>query len=167
MKKIVLAAALGLVACHGALAAGEKIAVVTPYLSAVATAEMVNGFKKEAAAKGWTVDVVDTAGDMGAFASRIEDVAATKPAGIVLVSVNPEQVQAQVDKAAAAGIPVVTIDGAKNKSVVTNVTSDNYVLGKTSQISCSRQLAARAILFVSFIRHIPAFASVKSHLMMR
>ena len=71
MKKIVLAAALGLVACHGALAAGEKIAVVTPYLSAVATAEMVNGFKKEAAAKGWTVDVVDTAGDMGAVASRI------------------------------------------------------------------------------------------------
>ena len=131
MKKIVLAAALGLVACHGALAAGEKIAVVPPYLSAVATAEMVNGFKKEAAAKGWTVDVVDTAGDMGAFASRIEDVAATKPAGIVLVSVNSEQVQAQVDKAAAAGIPVVTIDGAKNKSVVTNVTSDNYVLGKT------------------------------------
>jgi hypothetical protein len=30
-----------------------------------------------------------------------------------------------------AGIPVVTIDGAKNGSTVLNVTSDNYVLGKT------------------------------------
>src|SRR5690606_1418443 len=36
-----------------------------------------------------------------------------------------------VDKAKAAGIPVVTIDGAKNDSTVLNVTSDNYVLGKT------------------------------------
>jgi len=131
MKFALTLAAAGLVLSSAAYAAGEKIAVVTPYLSAVATKEMVDTFKTEAAAKGWTVDVVDTAGDMGAFASRLEDVTSKKPAGIVLVSVNPEQVQAQVDKAAAAGIPVAAMDGAKNKSVIVNVTSDNYVLGKT------------------------------------
>ncbi len=114
-----------------AMAADKTVAVVTPYLAAVATAEMVDGFKAQAAGRGWTVDVVDTAGDMAAFASRIEDVTSRKVDAVVLVSVNPEQVQAQVDKAAAAGMPVVTLDGARNKSVALNVTSDNYALGKT------------------------------------
>jgi ribose transport system substrate-binding protein len=112
-------------------AAGEKIALLTPYLAAVATAEMVDSFKAEAGAMDWQVDVVDTAGDLPALASRVEDVTAAKVDAIVLFSVDPAQIQAQVDAAKAAGIPVVTIDGAKNDSTVLNVTSDNYVLGKT------------------------------------
>jgi len=114
-----------------ALAAGEKVSVITPYLSATATAEMVEAFKAQAAEKGWTVDVVDTAGDMGAFAGRVEDATTSGANAIVLVSVDPAQIQDQVDKAKAAGIAVVTIDGAKNASTVLNVTSDNYVLGET------------------------------------
>jgi ribose transport system substrate-binding protein len=112
-------------------AAGEKVALVTPYLSAVATKEIADTFAKEAETLGWSLDVIDTGGDMGAFASRIEDVTAAGVAAIVLVSVDPAQVQDQVDKAKAAGIPVVTLDGAKNPSTALNVTSDNYVLGKT------------------------------------
>jgi ribose transport system substrate-binding protein len=114
-----------------ALAAGEKVSVITPYLSATATAEMVEAFKAQASEKGWTIDVVDTAGDMGAFASRVEDATTGGANAIVLVSVDPAQIQDQVDKAKAAGIAVVTIDGAKNASTVLNVTSDNYVLGET------------------------------------
>lgn len=113
------------------LAAGEKVSVITPYLSATATAEMVDAFKAQAGEKGWVIDVVDTAGDMGAFASRVEDATTSGANAIVLVSVDPAQIQDQVDKAKAAGIPVVTIDGAKNASTVLNVTSDNYVLGET------------------------------------
>ena len=112
-------------------AAGEKIALLTPYLAAVATAEMVDSFKAEAGAMDWQVDVVDTAGDLPALASRVEDVVAAKVDAIVLFSIDPAQIQAQVDAAKAAGIPVVTIDGARNDSTVLNVTSDNYVLGKT------------------------------------
>ena len=107
------------------------MALLTPYLAAVATAEMVDAFKAEAEKMQWTVDVVDTAGDMPALASRVEDVVAAKVNAIVLFSIDPAQIQAQVDAAKAAGIPVVTIDGAKNGSTVLNVTSDNYVLGKT------------------------------------
>jgi ribose transport system substrate-binding protein len=114
-----------------AFAAGEKVAVITPYLSAVATKEMVDTFKAEAAKMQWDIEVLDTAGDVAALASRVEDKTAAGVNAIVLVSVDPAQIQAQVDKAAAAKIPVVTIDGAKNASVVVNVTSDNYVLGQT------------------------------------
>ncbi len=118
-------------ALTGAEAAGERVAVLTPYLAAVATAEMIDGFKAEAGTMQWTVDVVDTAGDLPGLASRVEDVTAAGVDAIVLVSIDPAQIQAQVDAAKAAGIPVVTIDGARNGSTVLNVTSDNYVLGKT------------------------------------
>lgn len=120
-----------LLGATAAQAAGERVSVLTPYLSAVTTAEMAEAFKAEAAKHDWSVDVVDTGGDMGALASRVEDVTAAKVAAIVLISIDPAQIQDQVSKAKAAGIPVVTIDGAKNDAVAVNVTSDNYVLGAT------------------------------------
>lgn len=128
---LALSAAVLMTSATGVLAAGEKVSVLTPYLSAVATADMIDAFKAQADKLGWSVDVVDTAGDMGAFASRLEDATTKGADAIVLVSVDPAQIQDQVDKAKAANIPVVTIDGAKNASTVFNVTSDNYVLGET------------------------------------
>jgi ribose transport system substrate-binding protein len=126
-----LAATLSLGVSPAALAAGEKVSVITPFLAAIATGEMIEAFKAKAAEYQWTVDVVDTAGDMAAFASRVEDATTSGANAIVLVSVDPAQIQDQVDKAKVAGVPVITIDGAKNASTVLNVTSDNYVLGET------------------------------------
>jgi len=126
-----LAATLALGVSPAALAAGEKVSVITPFLAAIATGEMIEAFKAKAAEYQWSVDVVDTAGDMAAFASRVEDATTSGAKAIVLVSVDPAQIQDQVDKAKAAGVPVITIDGAKNASSVLNVTSDNYALGET------------------------------------
>lgn len=126
-----LASILALGVSPAAMAAGEKVSVITPFLAAIATGEMIEAFKAKATEYQWTVDVVDTAGDMAAFASRVEDATTSGAKAIVLVSVDPAQIQDQVDKAKAAGVPVITIDGAKNASSVLNVTSDNYVLGET------------------------------------
>jgi ribose transport system substrate-binding protein len=126
-----VAMAAAVMAGAAAPAAAETVSVLTPYLSAVATGEMVDTFKAEAAAHGWTVSVVDTAGDLGALASRVEDVIAAHAGAIVLVSINPAQIQDQVGKAAAAGIPVFAIDGAAGPGVTLNVTSDNHALGRT------------------------------------
>lgn len=114
-----------------AFAAGERIAVVTPYLSATATADMIEAFQARAEEEEWSVEVFDTAGDIGAFASRLEDVATSGVDAVVIASLDPAQVQDQVDAVSEAGIPVVTIDGATNDAVAVNVTSDNYVLGET------------------------------------
>lgn len=126
-----LAATLALGVSPAAMAAGEKVSVITPFLAAIATGEMIEAFKAKATEYQWSVDVVDTAGDMAAFASRVEDATTSGAKAIVLVSVDPAQIQDQVDKAKAAGVPVITIDGARNESSVLNVTSDNYVLGET------------------------------------
>lgn len=138
-----LAATLALGVSPAALAAGEKVSVITPFLAATATGEMIEAFKAKAAEYQWTVDVVDTAGDMGAFASRVEDATTSGANAIVLVSTDPAQIQDQVDKAKAAGIPVITIDGAKNASTALNVTSDNYVLGETMSMFLFEQLGGK------------------------
>ncbi|MGK9167873.1 substrate-binding domain-containing protein [Inquilinus limosus] len=129
--RAVAVAATAVTAGAAASAAAETVSVLTPYLSAVATSEMVETFKADAAARGWTVSVVDTAGDFGALASRVEDVINARTGAIVLVSINPAQIQDQVGKAAAAGIPVFAIDGATAPGVTLNVTSDNHALGRT------------------------------------
>ncbi|WP_211230492.1 substrate-binding domain-containing protein [Inquilinus limosus] len=129
--RVVAVAATAVAAGAAAPAAAETVSVLTPYLSAVATGEMVETFKADAAARGWTVSVVDTAGDFGALASRVEDVVNARTGAIVLVSINPAQIQDQVGKAAAAGIPVFAVDGATGPGVTLNVTSDNHALGKT------------------------------------
>jgi ribose transport system substrate-binding protein len=138
-----LAATLSLGVSPAALAAGEKVSVITPFLAATATSEMIEAFKAKAAEYQWTVDVVDTAGDMGAFAGRVEDATTSGVNAIVLVSTDPAQIQDQVDKAKAAGIVVVTIDGAKNASTALNVTSDNYVLGETMSKFLFEQLGGK------------------------
>lgn len=114
-----------------AFAEGERVAVVTPYLSAIATAEMVESFQERAAEYDWAVEVFDTSGDIGAMASRIEDVTTSSVDAIVIVSIDPAQLQDQVDRAAGAGIPIIAIDGSRNEALALNVTSDNYVLGQT------------------------------------
>lgn len=122
--------ALGLVASAPALAAGEKVAFLTPYLSAVATKDMADSFEAAATQRGWQVQIVDTGGDFGALASRLEDATVSGVDAIVVASINPAQVQDQVNQAAAAGIPVFAIDGAAGEGVTLNVTSDNYAMGE-------------------------------------
>ena len=112
-----------------ASAHAEDIAVLTPYLSSVATNEMIETFKSESAAKGWTVNVVDTRGDFQQLASRVEDVANAGVKAIVLVSVDPNQIGDQVAAAADKGIPVIALDGALAKGVAINITTDNFALG--------------------------------------
>src|SRR5216683_2951663 len=50
------------------------IAVVTPYLAQPGTQFMVEAFQAYGKEKGWTVNVIDTAGDVAGAVSRLEDV---------------------------------------------------------------------------------------------
>lgn len=125
---LTLAAAMAL--GQPALAEGQRVAFLTPYLSAVATNDMAQSFEAEATARGWEVQVIDTNGDFGILANRLEDVVSAKVDAIVVASINPAQVQDQISKAAAADIPVFAIDGATADGITLNVTSDNYAMGE-------------------------------------
>ena len=120
----------------GALAAGltataafaqERVAVITPYLAQPGTQFYVDGFEAAAGDFGWDVNVIDTAGDVAAVISRIED-AVTQGVDAIVINVDPAQVEAGLAIAEDAGIPVVGMDAGMSPYVAVNVTSNGYAM---------------------------------------
>jgi ribose transport system substrate-binding protein len=103
------------------------VAVVTPYLAQPGTQFMVEAFQAAAEERGWTVNVIDTAGDVAAAVSRLEDVA-TQGVDAIVINVDPTQVSAGLAAAQAAGIPVFGMDAGSDPALVTNVTSNGYAM---------------------------------------
>ncbi len=103
------------------------IAVVTPYLAQPGTQFMVEAFQAYGKEKGWTVNVVDTAGDVAAAVNRLEDVAGQGVDAIV-INVDPAQVSAGLQAAKKANIPVFGMDAGTDPLIVANVTSNGYAM---------------------------------------
>lgn len=135
---ITLIVAIGLAACGsanngtgGSGGEGSKtISILTPYLSSVTTNEMVEALKKQAEEKGWKANVIDTKGDVGQLASRMEDVVSSQTDAIVLVSTDPNQLKSQIQRAQDNDIPVFGCDSGYLKGMTMNATSDNEEMSK-------------------------------------
>ncbi len=106
------------------------IAVLTPYLAQPGTQFMVEGFQAAAEAKGWTVNVIDTAGDVAALNSRVQDVV-TQAVDAIVINVDPSQIPALAE-AVAAGIPVFGMDAGSTPEVLVNVTSNGYEMASVT-----------------------------------
>jgi ribose transport system substrate-binding protein len=107
--------------------AQKTIAVMTPYLASATTKIMVDSLQNALKDKGYTVTVVDTAGDVAALDSRMQDVITQKVDAIV-ISVNPELIPAGLEAATTASIPVFGMDAGSTQGLVLDVTSNNYVM---------------------------------------
>lgn len=110
----------------------KTIAVVTPYMANETTKYVIDQFKSLGEAKGWKVNVTDTAGDFGLLVGRIQDAVTQKSDAIVLGMGDPAQMTAGLAAAAKAGIPVFGLDAGLAEGVVLNITSDNSDLGRAS-----------------------------------
>lgn len=119
-----------LAGCGGGGADQKKVTILTPYLSSVTTNQMVDTLKKQGEQKGWKMNVVDTKGDIGQLASRMEDVISTRVDAIVLVSMDPNQVKAQIQSAKRENIPVFGCDAGYIDGMTMNATSDNQKMSK-------------------------------------
>ncbi|MCU6709576.1 substrate-binding domain-containing protein [Paenibacillus sp. J5C_2022] len=125
---------MGLAACgsdgNKGADGSKTISILTPFLSSVTTNEMVEGLKKQAADKGWKTNVIDTKGDVGQLASRMEDVISSKTDAIVIVSTDPNQLKSQIAKAKEKNIPVFGCDSGYIEGMTMNATSDNKEMSK-------------------------------------
>jgi len=108
----------------------KTVAVVTPYMANATTAYVIEQFKRNAAGKGWKVNVSDTAGDFGLLVSRIEDAVAQNVDAIVLGMGDPAQMTKGLKSAVDADIPVFGLDAGLADGVILNITSDNADLGR-------------------------------------
>jgi ribose transport system substrate-binding protein len=129
MRLSMISAAVAALLSTTASAWATDVSILTPYISSIPTNEMAQAFKADGEKRGWKVTIIDTRNDFGQLASRIEDTVNAKASAIVLISTDPAQVQDQVALAHKAGIPVISLDGAKNADVAVNVTSNNFDLG--------------------------------------
>lgn len=130
-------------------AAGEKIAIVTPYLAQPGTQFYVEAFQAKAKEFGWEVNVVDTKGDVAAAVGRIEDAANQKVSAIV-INVDPSQVQAGLETAKAAGVPVFGMDAGATPLLVTNVTSNGYAMAADTASYVANRIGGKGnvVMFV-------------------
>jgi len=111
----------------GAAFAAGKVAIVTPYMAQPGTQFYVEAFQAVAAENDWDVNVIDTAGDVAAVISRIEDLVVQNVDAIV-INVDPTQVTAGLQAAKDAGIPVIGMDAGADPLLITNVTSNGYAM---------------------------------------
>ena len=148
MKTVIkLAASLFTLNISGAWA--ETVAVITPYLAQPGTQMAIEGFEASAAEKGWEVNVIDTAGDVAAVISRIED-SVTQNVDAIVINVDPAQVNAGLQSAKEAGIPVVGLDAGTDPLLVANVTSNGYAMAAETSVYIANRIegAGKVVMFV-------------------
>jgi ribose transport system substrate-binding protein len=148
MKRMILGSVAALALSAGALMA-ETVAVITPYLTQPGTQAYVEGFQAQAAKAGWTVNVVDTAGDVAAVIARIED-AVTQKVDAIVINVDPAQVAAGLQAAKDAGIPVIGMDAGSDPLLATNVTSNGYAMAAETAVYVANRIGGKGnvVMFV-------------------
>ena len=145
-KLLSTAAALGLLASN---AWADTVAVITPYLSQPGTQAYVEGFEAAAAEKGWDVNVIDTAGDVAAVISRLED-SVTQNVDAIVINVDPAQVHVGLLAAQEAGIPVVGMDAGSDPLIAANVTSNGYAMAAETSVYVANRIGGegKVVMFV-------------------
>ena len=132
----------------GTGATAETIAVITPYLAQPGTQFYVDAFQARATELGWTVNVIDTAGDVPAVISRIED-QITAGVDAIVINVDPAQIGAGLQTAADAGIPVVGMDAGNDPLVAANITSNGYAMATETAVYVANRIggAGTVVMF--------------------
>lgn len=130
-------------------ALAQNVTVVTPYLAQPGTQMFVEGFKAEADSMGWNANIVDTAGDVAAVISRIED-AVTQNVDAIVINVDPEQIAAGLEVAREAGIPVIGMDSGVSPLLEANVTSNGYAMAAETSVYVANRISGKGkvVMFV-------------------
>jgi ribose transport system substrate-binding protein len=128
--------------------AAQEVAVITPYLAQPGTQFYIDGFTARADELGWQVNVIDTAGDVAAVISRIEDVV-TQGVDAIVINVDPAQVGAGLQSAADAGIPVIGMDAGSDPLVAANITSNGYAMAAETAVYVANRIggAGNVVMF--------------------
>lgn len=125
--------ALAMVAASGGLAQakGLKIGFSQVTLQSPFYVQLKNGAEAAAKASGDTLVFLDANGDVSKQNNDIQDLITQGVNAIIINPVNPEAVAPSLEAAAAAGIPVITVDRpVKGGKVVAHVGRDNKAMGK-------------------------------------
>lgn len=127
-------------------AEGLKIGFSQVTLQSPFYVQLKNGAEAAAKASGDTLVFLDANGDVTKQNNDIQDLITQKVNAIIINPVNPDAVVPSLEAAAAAGIPVITVDRpVKGGKVVAHVGRDNKAMGKMVGDAVVAQLKADGI----------------------
>lgn len=119
------------VAPGAAYAEGLKIGFSQVTLQSPFYVQLKSGAEAAAKASGDTLVFLDANGDVSKQNNDIQDLITQGVSAIIINPVNPEAVAPSLEAAAAAGIPVITVDRpVSGGKVVAHVGRDNKAMGK-------------------------------------
>ena len=114
---------------QSSFAEGKKLlGIVTVDFSSATMKRFADAFTLRAESYGWEVLAEGCGGDYGKGIQIIENFISMGVDGIFNDMLDPNLIQPALKKAQEAGIPVVNGDAGWDTKVVTNVTSNNFVL---------------------------------------
>jgi len=133
------AAALGL-----AVGAGKAMAfdlgVIAFQMSSETHARVANAVAEAAKAKGWNVTLLNSAGSMPEHAAQIENLTQAKVDALVIAMGKPIEMDAQMQAAKEAGIPIVTVMSGASPHALFDIQVNEYQVGATAALYLLGQL---------------------------
>jgi ABC-type sugar transport system substrate-binding protein len=162
-RKALLLVLKSMVLCVFCFAAGTaagapvkelKVGFVATNFSAEAQARVANEFERIAKEKGWTAQMLNSAGSIDTQSGQLENLLQMKVDAVVLAMAHPLEVRPALEKLFEAKIPVITIDSGYVDGVVADITSDNFGVGAKMSTYLVDALGGNGkIIVIKFEKH--------------
>lgn len=107
------------------------LAIVTPYMTAPATNEMVTQLQADAKKRGWQTTLVTSNGDIPTIANKFDDILNQKPSAVVVVSTDLHLLQPQIQHANKDHVPVFGLDNNWISGTEQTVSSNSVQMSDT------------------------------------
>jgi simple sugar transport system substrate-binding protein/ribose transport system substrate-binding protein len=122
-------AALAATLAAPALAQAPEIAIIGFQMSSETHARAANAAAAAARAKGWTATVLNSEGALPRHAEQLDTLIGRRPRAIIACMSRPVEMEAQFQRAKAAGIPVITIMSGASTHNLFDIQVNEYEVG--------------------------------------
>ena len=134
MRRAFLALLLSLALACSAQARTLKIGIVAFQMSSETHARAANAAEAAARALGWSVTLLNSRGSIPESAAQIENLTSAHVDAMVLCMTKPVELDAQLEAARKAGIPVVTIASGSSPHTLFDIQANEYQVGSDATL---------------------------------
>ena len=154
MKKFLALAVLVSIFSATASFAAPTIGFIATQFATESQARIATKFEETAKAKGFNVQMLNSAGSFETQAAQLENLVQMKVDAIVLAMGHPIELMHALEKVFEAGIPVITIDSGYAEGVVADITCDNFAIGARMSTYMTDSLGGTGnVVVIKFEKH--------------
>lgn len=138
---------------------GKKIALVMRFNTGTFSAQYVDGVKKQVEKFGGTVTVIPSDNKLDVMATNLDAAVTQRYDGILIDHGDAGALSAGVDKAIAAGIPVVAFDSGLTNAGVTSVAQNDQKMAEQTLEALAKDTGGKANIVKIWVAGFPPMES--------